>query len=164
LRRKENERTLNQPVKRKLSSLMAAVVILTGAAFVCMPDGSVRWNDFETRFRASVNAAGFKVLAESSCSVDEVPLPRRIEWHPRHWSWDSGIHLATGFPNGAVHYELSVGGSSETLDCRVRYVDGRAVFVVIRAGAAQEPAARALRAVMEREFPWLSIEVTIHGA
>ena len=163
--------TMKISVKRKIASLIAAAVVLLGLAYVFTPDGSVGQAAFELRFSAVVGDAGFRKLADVLCSTDEVPLPLRIRWDPRHWRNGSAPIPVTGFPDSAAHYVFSTNGSPP-LDCFVGYLNSRVTLIAIRAPTVQEAAARALRALcarfaralraaLEREFPWLAITLTI---
>jgi hypothetical protein len=150
-------------VKRKVTILLVAVVILLGVAFVLTPDRSVDHVSFQPRFTSVVGSGGFQTVELASCSSDQVPLPVGIRWHPRRWRSESGVHAVIGFPDGAEHYKLVADGSPP-FDCFVRYLDGRATLIAIRARSAQESAARTLRSTLAREFPGLTITLTTNDA
>lgn len=151
------------PMKRGLTLLLAAALIVLGVAFVFQPDSSVDYASFQPRFLTAVRSRGFVAAEMAMCRGDQVPLPLAIRWHPRRWHTDSGIHVVTGFPNCAEHYQVALGGSA-SCDCFVRYLDGRATFISIRAQTAQQAAARTLRAALADEFPGLSISLITHDS
>jgi hypothetical protein len=146
------------PVK-KIFILLAAAVVALVMAFIFQPDPSVRFDAFGPRLREAFRHVGYRTLAGSSCGPERVPLPFWIEWHPRRWHWATPSHFAIGFPNSAVYFTVTRDGSSR-LQCLVRYLDARAVFIDIRAPAAQQPAAAALRSTLAGEFPGLPIRMT----
>jgi len=150
-------------VKRKVSILLAAAVILLGVALVFTPDRSVDYASFQPRFLTAVHNGGFQTVAVASCSSDQVPLPVGIRWHPRRWHSEPSIQTTIGFPDSAEHYTLVAAGAPP-FDCFVRYLDGRATIIAIRAHAAQGVVARALRSTLAREFPGLTITLSTNDA
>jgi hypothetical protein len=150
-------------VKRKILLLLAATVIVLGVAYTIQPDRSIDYTYFQARFSTTVRSSGFQTVESASCSGDQVPLPLSIRWHPRRWHSDSRGHVVSGFPDSAERYKLAVDGSP-TFDCFVRYLDGRATLIAIRAHTAQEPIARTLLSKLVREFPGLTITLTTNDA
>ena len=148
-----------RPVKRKITLLLAAALIVFGGAYAFQPDRSVDYASFQPRFLTAVRSGGLETVEIMSCSRDQVPLPLAILWHPRRWHSDSGIHAVTGFPDSAERYKLAADGSPPC-DCFVRYLDGRATVIAIRARTAQESVARTLRSTLAHEFPGLAITLT----
>jgi hypothetical protein len=150
-------------VKRKILLLLAVTVIVFGLAYAFQPDRSIDYTSFQSRFSTAVHSSGFQTVESASCSGDQVPLPLSIRWHPRRWHSDSRVCLVIGFPDSAERYKIAVDGSP-TFDCFVRYLDGRATLIAIRANSAQETIARTLRSALAREFPGLTITLTTNDA
>jgi hypothetical protein len=155
-------------VKRKSLLLVAAAVVVIGTVFFCTayafrPFETIDYASFEPRFATTIRSAGFQTLEERSCSGEQVPLPLNIRLRQHHSDSNSGIHVATGFPNSAVHYKLTAGGSAP-FDCFVRYLDSRATVIAVHARPAQASEARTLRATLVREFPGLTITLSTNDA
>ena len=150
-------------MKRKILLFLAATFILLGVAYTIQSDRTIDYADFQPRFSTTVRSSGFQTVESASCSGDQVPLPLSIRCHPRRWHSDSHGQVVNGFPDSAELYKLAVDGSP-TFDCFVRYVDGRASVIAIRAHTSQEPIARTLLSKLVREFPGLTITLTTNDA
>ena len=148
-----------RPVKRKIFILLAAAVIALALVFTLQRDPSVEFGTFQPQLRDTFRRSGYTTVTEASCSPQRVPLPLAIQWHPRRWHHESSVQMAIGFPNGAEYYTVTQDGSA-MLDCFVRYLDGRASFIDIRASGAQHLAATALRSTLAQQFPGLPIKLT----
>ena len=146
-------------MKRKPFIVVAAVAIALVLAFILRRDPSVESGAFQSQLRDTFRRGGYTTVAEASCSPQQVPLPLSTQWHPRRWHREGSIHMAIGFPNGAEYYTVTQDGSS-LLDCFIRYLDGRASYIDIRARAAQKSAAVALRSTLAHQFPGLPIKLT----
>ena len=146
-------------MKRKVFILLAAAVIVLALAFTLKRDPSVEFGTFQQQLRDTFQRSGYTTLAHVSCSPQGVPLPLAIQWHPRRWHQEGSVQMVIGFPNGAEYYTVTLDGSS-MLDCFVRYLDGRASFIDIRASGAQHLAATALRSTLAQQFPGLPIKLT----
>ena len=150
-------------VKLKFAIILGGAVCVFGVAYALLPDRSVDYTFFQTRFSTAISSGGFKMVESASIRGDYVPLPLSIRWHPRRWHSSSAIRIASGFPDSAEHYKLFVDGSP-SFDCFVRYLDGRAALIDIRANFAQEHFARTLRSTLAHEFPELRITLTTNDA
>ena len=146
-------------MKRKVFILLAATVIALALAFILQRDPSVEFGAFQSQLRDTLRRSGYTTMTEASCSPQQVPLPLAIRWHPRRWHHEGSFQAVIGFPNGAEYYTVTQDGSS-MLDCFVRYLDGRASYIDIRARAAQLSTATALRSTLAHQFPGLPIKLT----
>lgn len=135
------------------------MVIALALVYILRPDPSVEFRAFQSRLRDTFHRAGYTIMSEGSCSVQEVPLPLTIEWHPRRWQHRDPALVLIGIPPGADCYTVRR-DSSSVLNCFVRYLDGRACYIDIRAGAADLSDVASLRSSLVSEFPGLPIEVT----
>jgi hypothetical protein len=154
-------------VKIKVSLFVAVAVIVQAAAYFFVvyfhrPFKTVDWASFEPRFLTAIDSTGFHTLEYGSCTREQVPLPLNIQWQQPPQG-HSRIHLTFGFPDSAMHYKLAVGGSAP-FDCFVRYVDSRATVIAVHARSAQASQAQTLVSTLVREFPGLTITLTIDDA
>jgi hypothetical protein len=138
-------------------SLLVAVVAV-GVGFALQPDPGIRFDAFKPRFRDAFQHGGYRILGISSCRPEEAPLPLTVAWHPRRWRGDSSTHFNIGFPNSAARYTVTIDGAP-SLQCYVRYLDGRASIIIIRASTTQQTDGADLRSTLAHEFPRLPIWV-----
>src|SRR3954462_7031965 len=104
---------------------VAVIVLVLG--FVAKPDSSVEYRAFQSRFQKVLQQPPYQLMAESSCRAEQVTLPLAIQCHPRYWMPKLSrpdVAFSVGFPNSAEHYSVRCNDAS--LDCFVRYVEGRA--------------------------------------
>jgi hypothetical protein len=67
--------------------------------------------------------------------------------------------MVVDFSDGAEYYTVTRDGSS-MFDCFIRYLDGRACLIDIRASGTQRLAASDLRSTLAQQFPGLPIKLT----
>ena len=153
-------------MKRKLSILVVATVIALVAVYLFQPDRtdrSIDYASFQPRLEAAFLSGGFTTVELASCSGERVPLPWSFRPPPRRSHSPSGVRVAIGFPDSAYHYTL-VSGASPPFHCFVRYFDGRAGLIAIRARASEATVAQALRATLTQEFPGFTITLATNDA
>jgi hypothetical protein len=150
-------------VKRTVLILFIVSLLGLAAAYFFQPDTSIDYSTFEPRFSAAFRSADFHAVERASCSGEQVPFPLTLRPHRRPSTGDPRIHLGIGFPDSADHYKLAT-DSLPPLDCFVRYFDGRAAFIAIRAHSSQASVARALQSALAREFPGFTITLNTNDA
>jgi len=128
--------------------------------FSCQHDPSIEANTFVSQLRTAVKHGGFSVVTEETASKDDVPLPLSIRWHPRRWHTQASPDFAVGNGDGADHFGL-IRDRTSRVECFVRYLDGRAQFVLIRANANESLAAMNLRSALTQEFQGFPIQIEI---
>jgi hypothetical protein len=139
------------------------ILLLMAAAAACAliyswePDPSVDGDSFLKRFRATLYRSGFSTNGAEECNPQEAQAPLGIQWHPRRWYPHTPETDVVGGNDGVEHYTV-MDRNSQSVDCFVRYIDGRASFILIRAAPAAASVASSLRATLAREFPDLPIE------
>lgn len=127
------------------------------AAVLFQPDPTVGWASFQTSLDDAFDRLQFKVLERSSCDPNLVAVPYSVRWHPRHWHFSDSVREITGLPDGAERY-IAARSQGSPIECSVRYVDGRASAVNIR--ASSEVDADNLRLELTTRFPGLCIRIT----
>jgi len=128
-----------------------------GIAFVLQRDPSIDWSSFQTRLRQTLTREGFITLEETSCDMDQVTLPLSMRWDPRGWFGITSGNVVTGFPNSADRFMVSLNGRS--VDCYVRYVEGRASVIDVRSDSANQGVAAILHSKLTEGFPRLPIRM-----
>lgn len=140
--------------------ILAIATVALVVVFVLQPDATVDYASFQGRFQNALTKCDGSMASATSCRGEEVPLPLSVTWHPRRWhklaTSTSNVAIGFGFPNSASRVQVAVDGSGP-FDCFIRYLDGRAACISVRAHAAQMPQARTLRFALEGEFPGLPV-------
>jgi hypothetical protein len=145
-------------VKTKVILLLIAAAAACALIYSWEPDPSVDGGYFQERFRAALLSGGLSTNGAEECNPQEAQAPLAIQWHPRRWYPHTPETDVVGGNDGVEHYTV-MDRSSKSVDCFVRYIDGRASFIVIRAAPAAGSVANSLRAALAREFPDLPIEL-----
>jgi len=148
-------------MKRSALPFFLAAILALVVGFSCQHDPSIEGNAFVPQFRKAVKHGGFSIAREETVSKDEAPLPLSIRWHPRRWHTQSSPDSAVGNADGADHFGL-VRDRTSRVECFVRYFDGRAQFVLIRANANESLAAMNLRSTLTQAFPDFPIQIEIN--
>jgi hypothetical protein len=140
-------------VKPALLTLLSLVLSILGAAYFLRRDHSIDWQEFDPKFMPAVKRAGFHATELSNRSGNAVPVPWDIK-RPLHLpsSNDPKIDIRFGFPNCAYYYKLA-SDNLPTIDCYVRFLEGRAAFILIRAPSSEMASARHLQAELQMEYP-----------
>ena len=152
-------------MKRKAVILVAAAVIVLGAVlgggvYAFRPFATVDYASFEPRFADAVRSTGLQIRELATVGGEQAPVPWNIRWRLRSSDTNSGVCFAIGFPDCAEHFQLAASNGA-SFDCWVRYLDSRATIIAIRARPAQAAEARTLRSTLAREFPGLTITLTV---
>jgi hypothetical protein len=145
-------------MKTKIFLILVAAVIARALVISWEPDPSVDGNYFQTRLRATLHRNAFSTNGPEWCNPQEAQAPLAIQWHPRRWYPHTSSTDVTGYLDGVDHYTVG-DRTSKSVDCFIRYLDGRASFILIRAEPSALPLANSLRSALFREFPGLPIEL-----
>ncbi len=143
----------------KIAAVLIAVILCSLSGWALLPDHSVPWDSFEAKMRDLDLGPNFHLEEMHSLPADAVPLPWSIRWNPRRWG-EKKPRLLIGFPDSGAYYLFAVNGT-DRLECDVRYLDSRAMFVVIHSRNGQQNIATKLRDAVAREFPGLPSKVLI---
>jgi len=122
------------------------------------PDPSVDGNYFQTRFRALLHRNVFSTNGPEECDPQEALAPVEILWHPRRWYPHTSETEVIGYMDGVSHYTVK-NRASMSVDCFIRYLDGRASFILIRANPSALPLAESFRSALDHEFPGFPIQL-----
>lgn len=147
-------------MKRSFIPFLLAAIIALGLVFSTRQDLSVGATDFESKLRAAMKRQSFSIVNEEEVSQEELSLPVLVRWHPRRWGQKTLSQEVATHPDGVLRIGLVRDGTSR-VDCFVRYLDGRAQAVEIRAEQKQTRAGTEFRSVLTQEFPSLPIKLQI---
>jgi len=150
-------------VKTKIFLLLVAAVAALALVTSWEPDPSVEANFFLQRFRDTLHRSGFSTNGAEEGDPQEAQAPPAIEWHPRRWYPRNSETDVIGFHDGVEHFTV-MDRASTSVDCFIRYLDGRASFVVIRAAPGAVPLGKNLHSALVHEFPGFPIELRSRGA
>jgi hypothetical protein len=145
-------------MKRSSLPFLFAALIAVGLVFSAQQDPSVRGDDFEKKLRAAATGQHFAMVSDETVSQEEVSVPLTVRWHPRRWGPGNASQTAIAFPDSTQRFGF-VRGRAARVDCFVRYLDGRAQVVEIRAAHDAAEAAADLRTALMQEFPALPIKL-----
>ena len=149
-------------MKRSFFPFLLAALIAVGLVFSAQHDMSVGAEKFEQQMRAAAKRQNFLIVNEEAVSQDELPLPLSVRWNPRRWGPRSASEEAAKLPDNIQRYAF-VRDRTSRVDCFVRYLDGRAQVVEIRAPRNQERAANEFRSVLTQEFPALPVKLRLQS-
>ena len=150
-------------MKTKIFLLLIAAALVRALVMSWEPDPSVEANFFLKRFRATLHRSGLKTNGVEECDPQEAQAPLEIQWHPRRWYPHTSETDVVGFHDGVEHFTVT-DRASKSVDCFIRYLDGRASFVVIRAAPGAIPLGKSLHSALVQEFPDLPIELRSRSA
>ena len=147
-------------MKRSALPFFLAAILALVVGFSCQHDPSIEGNSFVSQLRTAVKHGGFSIVTEEAVSKDDVPLPLSIRWHPRRWHTQTSPDFAVSNADGADRFSL-VRDRTSRVECFVRYLEGRAQFVLIRANPNESLAAMNLRSALTHAFPDFPIQIEI---
>jgi hypothetical protein len=150
-------------MKTKIFLLLIAAALARALVMSWEPDPSVEANFFLKRFRSTLHRSALLTDGVEECDPQEAQAPLEILWHPRRWYPHTSETDVVGYHDGVEHFVVK-DRASASVDCFIRYLDGRASFVVIRAKPGAAPLANTLRSALAGEFPGLPIELQSGGA
>ena len=135
-------------------------MIAIAVGFSFERDPSISADTFVPQLRQAVKRAGFTLVREEAASKESVPLPITVRWHPRRLHSESEPSVTPQTADGADHLGL-VRDRTSPVECFVRYLDGRAQFLLIRAKSNDSLAAANLRTALAKAFPDFPIELEV---
>jgi len=150
-------------VKTKIFLLLIAAGLAWALVMSWEPDPSVEANFFLRRFRTTLHRSGLSTNGVEECDPQEAQAPPAIEWHPRRWYPHTAETDVVGYHDGVEKFTVN-DRTSESVDCFIRYLDGRACFVVIRAKPSGVPLGKSLHSALAHEFADLPIELRSRDA
>jgi hypothetical protein len=150
-------------MKTKIFLLLIAAGLAWALVISWEPDPSVEANFFLKRFRATLHRSALSTNGVEECDPQEAQAPLAIQWHPRRWYPHTAETDVVGYHDGVEYFAVK-DRTSASVDCFIRYLDGRASFVVIRAAPGAIPLGKSLHRALVQEFPDLPIELRSRGA
>ena len=149
-------------MKRSSLPFLLAAILAILAGFSFERDPSINADAFVPELRQAVKRAGFTVVTEEMASKADVPLPITVRWHPRRLHAEPEANATAQTTDGADHFGLLRDRTSR-VECFVRYLDGRAQFILIRAKSGESLAAANLRTALAKAFPGFPVELEVGG-
>lgn len=155
-------------MKRKLILISALVIVGSAFALSTLPDSSIDYNQFQTRFHHAIERANLRDLtptkiddASVKFNPEEVSVPWNIRWNPRQWypRTASTIPPFWGTTGGNLQSAYKLGDGSSAIVCTAVLLDGRISFIHIRAQTDSAAAVESLQSTLGAEFPGLPIKV-----
>ena len=147
-------------MKRSAFPFLFAAIVAVVAGFSFQHDPSIDASAFEPQFREAARRVGLTVVNETAASVNELPLPLTVQWHPRRWHTNSANRAEVGVADGVDHYGL-VREQASRVDCFVRYLDGRVQVIAVHAARGDSLAATDLRMALQQKFPGIPVKLQI---
>jgi hypothetical protein len=147
----------------KIFLLLAGAVAALALVISLEPDPSVEGGYFQARLRTLLHRNAYSTSGPEDCDPQEATPPLEIQWHPRRWYPRTPSTDVVGYHDGVEHQTVT-DRNSRNVDCFIRYLDGRACFIMLRAEPAAIPFAKALHSVLAHEFPDLPIELHSRAA
>jgi hypothetical protein len=147
-------------MKRSAYPFLLAAIGAIGLGFYVPEDVSLDRQAFASQFRDTIRQDGFAIVAESDASLEDAPIPLTMKWHPRRWRAALTAPKAAEIPDSATRFTLARAKGTK-VECFVRYQDGRAHFIEIRADRREPLEAADLRLALKKQFPQFPVKLQV---